>query len=365
MTLLLAIHRGALETPPWSTFLRQVRTTQTLSYASLIFRERRRTRSVYREYHDADSQFPDLRKRYRSEFARTDPFAYHAMDPDRIYCLEDVLPEGDPFQNAWYRECLFPMGFTDLAINRLIAPDGSSAWLTLASAQGAISQGVMDIMREIRPHLQVALEAFMMREALSVKRSLLNQIAQGVGVYCILISPELKVIDASQDVQDCFPLIDGIWLDDGNSLCFSSPEHRRIFRKAARDVAEDGGEWFYQISEDDEVFTEIAFVSPQYRTKDQIRQPSSIKMYIHRRPAYRPESAHLQQRLRQLFGLTKLEARIVDKLCAGDHLSEIAEGLSITGNTVKGYLKTIFSKIGASRQADVVRIVKNSVISMI
>ena len=54
------------------------------------------------------------------------------------------------------------------------------------------------------------------------------------------------------------------------------------------------------------------------------------------------------------FGLTPSEARLALRLVAGDKLQSAAVKLDICYETARGYLKNIFNKTGAHRQAELV-----------
>lgn len=56
------------------------------------------------------------------------------------------------------------------------------------------------------------------------------------------------------------------------------------------------------------------------------------------------------------FGLTPREAELATLLCEGGTLAEAAAGLGITAGTARQYLKSVFSKTGVHRQADLVRL---------
>jgi len=60
--------------------------------------------------------------------------------------------------------------------------------------------------------------------------------------------------------------------------------------------------------------------------------------------------------MRTAFGLTRAEARLAALVGSGLTLQESAAQLAITANTAKTLLKLIFSKMGISRQAALVRI---------
>lgn len=65
----------------------------------------------------------------------------------------------------------------------------------------------------------------------------------------------------------------------------------------------------------------------------------------------------LAPRLSQLFGLSKAEARVAAGIVEGRRLHEIAEECDVRLPTVRTQLRAVLKKVGAARQADLVRIV--------
>jgi len=61
--------------------------------------------------------------------------------------------------------------------------------------------------------------------------------------------------------------------------------------------------------------------------------------------------------LRDLYGLTRAEAELVDLLCDGIPIDEAARRRGVTTNTARSQLKQVFSKTETSRQVDLVRLV--------
>ncbi len=65
----------------------------------------------------------------------------------------------------------------------------------------------------------------------------------------------------------------------------------------------------------------------------------------------------LTARLMQLFGLSRAEARVAAGIVEGRRLHEIAQESGVRMPTVRSQLRAVLRKIGATRQADMVRIV--------
>jgi DNA-binding CsgD family transcriptional regulator len=76
------------------------------------------------------------------------------------------------------------------------------------------------------------------------------------------------------------------------------------------------------------------------------------------------QGAPTQSTLRELFGLTPTEAAITAALVEGYGLDQIAARFHVGLGTVRSHLKTILSKTGTHRQAQLVALVSHSVASL-
>lgn len=67
---------------------------------------------------------------------------------------------------------------------------------------------------------------------------------------------------------------------------------------------------------------------------------------------------------KELFNFTPAESALALHLANGLSLEEAAESLGIMRNTARAHLRSMFSKTGASRQAELVRVLLNSIAAM-
>ena len=83
----------------------------------------------------------------------------------------------------------------------------------------------------------------------------------------------------------------------------------------------------------------------------------AVALYVTdpRKPVETPEEI-----LQRLFGLTPREASVLRILVEGDDLQVVASRLSISIETVRSHVKHIMDTTGASRQAELVRMVLSS-----
>jgi DNA-binding CsgD family transcriptional regulator len=61
--------------------------------------------------------------------------------------------------------------------------------------------------------------------------------------------------------------------------------------------------------------------------------------------------------LQRLFGLTRAEAAVTEKIAAGETLAEAASALMISQQTARTQLKAVFRKTNTRRQAELVKLV--------
>jgi len=84
------------------------------------------------------------------------------------------------------------------------------------------------------------------------------------------------------------------------------------------------------------------------------RHPSSALVVFRDPDASRAQATG---RLRATFGLTAAEADIACAIAQGDVLTDIASARGVSVGTVRNQLKSVFAKLGVSRQTDVVTLV--------
>ena len=71
-----------------------------------------------------------------------------------------------------------------------------------------------------------------------------------------------------------------------------------------------------------------------------------------------PEMAptHSATMLRRAYGITTAEARLVERLVAGDSPQQAAQALGLSVSTVRNQLAALFRKTETSRQAELMRL---------
>jgi DNA-binding CsgD family transcriptional regulator len=67
--------------------------------------------------------------------------------------------------------------------------------------------------------------------------------------------------------------------------------------------------------------------------------------------------------IQDLFDITPAEARVARGIAAGKTVHDLAVEAGVSAGTIRQHLKSVFSKMGVSRQADLVGILVGSALS--
>ena len=102
-----------------------------------------------------------------------------------------------------------------------------------------------------------------------------------------------------------------------------------------------------RVAPDRPEFTAIARL-----TGGNLEENDSVTVLLPVMPSARPAFSEL---LTSLFGLTPAERLLAAELGSGTNLADIASRRAVSMGTVRSQLKSIFGKVGVTRQSDLVR----------
>lgn len=222
----------------------------------------------------------------------------------------------------------------------------------------------VEIVETLHPHFNPALRIFC-RHAHAVRTYKSMEIAistSRIGLALVTKNGELMI--SNPVANDIFNRADGLLISNKVVRAARSDDSQMLIDEIARVAS------LQTPDHDSHIYTPLALR----------REASTIPLTVIIRPgpAFAPiaqpmrRSALLVMRdpddvatnithaLRELFGLTNAEANLAAELAKGVSLDDISTLFQVSRNTVKSQLKSIFQKLGVSRQADLVRIVLNS-----
>lgn len=288
---------------------------------------------------------------YQTRFGNVSPFSYDGLEVGRFYELSDSF--GDPALMRHLREELLdPFGLGNTWCMPIGIRDRPVAYLVAGMAKGEqLGTERQDWCRAIMPHLARAIEGYQ-RMRLAELASVLAGDALGhlaIGVAAV---------------------------DRNDRVLFTNSEADRIIA-GSPDIGRHGGRLVMAGAELAARFTDSRNQTQATRIRGPGDSPIGLLMtpVISTDPIgpgsppdrtiYFQDLASIPQvserLVAELFGLSPTEARLSALLVQGQSLREAAAVLGVTENSARTYSKIVFSKLGVSRQSDLVRKVLRSV----
>lgn len=364
--LLFSCYEGVLADKPenlWQTFLELLKQHFSAQYVTFMIRPP--SAGDEGVVLNAHQPLVETYYSYKSHFFAQDPFV--DLPRGQAFTLHDVLDVVRFKQSEYYQSYLaYTQAEYILGID--IEDEGgchARLRLTRAADQSNFSNADKTLLQQLARHISqaIALYSRMVKTQryLSTYQGALDSMAMG----CILLDEQMKIL-ATNDTADQF-LADKTLLKIKQSMLQvgSASEHqcfRQLIASMQEELAQTGQMVVNTFSIDSS--HSVAGIGILCRLLPPAMTPDSgpmLALFI-----ADPDQPRLSNEslLAQLFGFTRSEARLALLLANGESLDEAAETLGVTRNTVKSHLGSAFSKMGVTRQGQLVKIILRSVASL-
>lgn len=364
------IYLAATGDLPWARVLAQL-TAATGGIFAYIQEHDAETGAVVRLLHDCAplESIPE----YVDHWSKYDPRLAYALRHPRKALYTDYAILGDDAAisaNMFYNEYLAPLDVRYMVASSLAMPDGPDGGSRIGyvgvnrTAQaGHVGRTQSDLIVSLRPHL---VRAF----AIESKFRVAARHGETVGDALNGLSYGVVIVDGAATVRWTNEAARAI-LSSSRSIALkrgvleaSKPAERDTLRNliasACRSVdgqdASPGGALFVGGGTPGPV---EVMVAPLPRRSERLRGAGlggNAVVFLSRPAAHRVTEPGA---LAALYGLTPVETRLAVALANGLTLKQVAEELETTHETVRTYIKRVYSKTGARTQAQLVRIVLN------
>lgn len=364
-----AIYQGPLEASPWKTFLQCLRLRTNAESAAISLRPGRVGMPPIIIWDREEVLAPGMIKAAVSEHARLllfDPLRDALRKPGDIFTLDEVISHEDLIKSEYYEKLVQPYGIEYQLGMYFSEPGGWECNIGLMNSARSRNFGTAEkaFFVAFRPHLERALEMYSRIKRNEAEKEILEQTFDRLTIGTIILDGRGRLIDANAVARRIAGETEAVSFVGGVvALCHadSNAKLQRTIREALAWREQGHASPFVAA-----LRVECA-VGPTLGLLIRATPPS-ITYPTDASPAvtiYIADSAQQQlasERLvAQLFGLTPSEAFLATLLANGFTLTEAAEKLDVTENTVRNYAKKVFAKTGVNRQADLVRLVLKSV----
>lgn len=346
--LLTALHEGMHETPRWQTFLERLRRRTRADYVSLIFAQGQAPMYKATEVHAGRNIRAEAQK--LEELARLDPIPYGRLRPGRVYSPDELLDPADPRYDRFRHEYLSQIGVNHSRFMRVTEPGGASAWAVLLRERDNFVAADAAVLAALEPHLAIALRNFATLERERMRANVGEDVLRRAGFAWAVLGTEGSVIASSPDAR---PILSA---GGARIVAGTAEAERKLARLIETFTAQPHGEPQVVALEDDAERGLVALPMPD-RPLTALTMPAYVAVV--RLPRER-DDRHAAL-LSALHGLTDSEARLAIALSRGESIADAALLLGLTLETARNYSKRAYAKTGTTGQADLVRLVLESV----
>jgi DNA-binding CsgD family transcriptional regulator len=363
-TAIELIYEGPLEAEPWRHFLEYFQRRLGASGVSLNCRLPEPGDRGY-DISIADADVHELRTHYAAGQHADNPFNRTVLEFGKARRWSDFVAPETFHDSAFYREFCQPAGFEYALCLPLQGPAHCSAWLyAVRNADGEdFDAATLAWCETLGPHFERALRIFARIKTLQYERATFEMAMHPLHIGAIVLDRQGRVLTINPSAETILATATELSLHRGQ-LHFASTALRTRFEAALAALA--GGTTAAPAS----TFAAISIPRAGHPPLGLLARPfpDYFQFMLEPRPAVllylsdpATEPVAPESLLQSLFGLTRSEARLTTLLVDGMKLATAAAAMEITEGSARIYCKRIFAKMGVSRQADLVKMVLNSV----
>jgi DNA-binding CsgD family transcriptional regulator len=273
-------------------------------------------------------------------------------EPRFLTDLDAFTPE-EIERDAFYTSFLRSHGLGWCVGTAIHSPAGDTLVFSTekAHAKGPVPREIAELLDPLRPHLARA-AILSARFGLERARATVEGLNL-IGLPAAVLSRQGRVLAANEALLAYAP---DIRIAAGDRLEFSSSKTRALFAAACEGSLSpltSGGSIPVARS-----LTRSPFVLHVVPMRGQGRDVfSGAELLLYITPVVQ-QAGPPSELLQALFDLSPAEARVAAMMTQGHSVKVIAESLSVQPNTIRVQLKSIFSKTGTGRQAELVSLLR-------
>lgn len=352
--LYLPLIEGIHETPPFGLFMRNLVARTGARHAFLILTLANAAPdqapvvipvSAPRAAHEPSLDFRRL------DALRLHP--HHALRPERVYALEEMLDYDNPAQLALQRAVLEEMGIRYARWLRVSAGGAADGWLVLVRLREDFSAAAVSLLSAIAPHIASALRTLVALIGQRLQTSLAQATLERMGVGQIALDAEGRVMAADPLAESLLTFLPEPGAREGRRLQLL-PDVARQLEAACAMLAKGDGTPVQVLRIDPRRQLDLLLRRTDLSLDDPAARPAVVGAV---RLDRREDAEAGATALRALYGLSAQEAALAQALSRGEPLVAAGLALGLTAETARNYSKRIYSKTGTSGQADLVRLV--------
>lgn len=360
-----AVHDGALSDEALSSSLDQLRVLFKANYVTLILR-----------IPGVEDVGLMLVSGNLEGSGQVTYFTYHQKETlfsnqpvDQVFTVPDVMTDGEWQASAYYREYVQHQDIYHVMGADISTPDSGVLRFRLTRPHKApdFSAEEKYLCNRLLPHLRRSLHVHNLMGRTKSLGTLYAQAINRLSVATLVLDASGSVLQLNEVAHSLLDSADGLKLVGGR-LEATYPSDNRELHRLIRLAAEvhQGGEMpsrdALSISRPSgEVSLGLVVEHVPVTQWAEGKGEPAVVIYIRDAVGRSQVDTRIAK---ELFQFTPAETALALELANGLSLEEAAENLGIMRNTARAHLRSIFSKTGVRRQAELVRVMLNSVVAL-
>lgn len=360
--LIISLFESLADDEPWIRFLESLRSATRSDYGTLLVLTGDGAQPTL--IVAADTQ-PAAIESYREEYYTRELFP--SLPEGVVATLSDVISLEMLRETDFHKQFLEPAGIGFVLGVDLGTVRGITAQLRLSRLSTRKDYALQEraICQRIVPFLRASLNLFVRRADTETQREALSATVSGMAVGSILVDADSQIMEANATAQAILDMHDGLIVSAGRlelSNTIQSGKLQALIRRNAEASVSNSKmitlrSLLIERPSGREALSILVRPATGSTTSGLHIRPTTLINLVD--PA-QPRLA-LVGSLVQLFGLTVAEARVAMAIANGLSVTETAQTQQVSKNTIRSHLGSIYSKLGVSGQAGLVRSVLISV----
>lgn len=376
--LVLAIYRGVTEDTPWQSLLPLLRAQLDARVVSLVLRppatgDKGLILNCVRPQHSGDDtltlQLADPNDwetiAYKEQFFALDPFINLA--PGAVVTLDQLLPRGEFEQSEYYLAYLKPAGVFHIMGADTTTDDGTHARLRISRGadESNFSERERTLCGRLIPHLCQAIALHVRLTHIESERALYATTIDKLAMGAILLDENALVVSTNPIAQEILARTDALRIEQGQLRADddSGKQLRDLISDAvdSRSSTRPGMARALRIEYGDGLGLGLVIRPVPTSAWAEGQSGPAVAIFLSD-PTREQTTSHTT--VIELFNLSNAEAALALLLAKGLTLAEASDELHISQHTARAQLKAIFAKTQVSRQAELIRLIINSVATL-
>lgn len=369
-TLLNFLYQGSSEKKPWQTFLSQMKKTFNLHHAVIVIRPP--SENDIGIFFTSGGNIPKtITKTYGNSYTEQ----YYQFDPlinlpfDRVVTLEEFISDEEYQTSEYCQNCLQPLGIRFVAGIDYQGENNNSFSIRLSrnETQGAFNTKELKLLSLLVPHIKRAITYGIREHHSNSEKQVYNDSMAGRSVGILTLDENGYIITSNKIATKYLQEKDGL-SERHNHLQLSDNQANEEFKNRFSDIV--SAQAIRQL------IPARALAVPRKSNKldyELVLKPMPVNRYINTKGSphlmvfiHDPElnidiSVHL---IVSLYNLTVSEAMLTILLTEGKSLDEASAIQDIAKNTARAHLRSIFAKVGVTKQSMLVSLISKSIASV-